>query len=115
MDINQAASTLSALAQPTRLQAFRLLVSHDPADLHAGDITRELEVPKNTSSPHLVVLVGAGLACSERNGRSSTYRANLNHFHELTLYLLKECCNGRAEICVPLVAELAPCCAATSE
>ena len=113
MDINEATSTLSALAQPTRLQAFRLLVAHAPDGLPAGEIARELGIPQNTSSTHLAILVSAGLACSERNGRSIAYRANLDRFRELTLYLLKDCCSGRAEICTPLLAELMPCCVAT--
>ncbi len=113
MDINEATSTLSALAQPTRLQAFRLLVSHEPDGLPAGDIARELSIPQNTSSTHLAILVGAGLARAERNGRSIIYRANLDRFRELTLYLLKDCCSGRNEICAPLVVELTQCCVST--
>lgn len=113
MDINEATSTLSALAQPTRLQAFRLLVAHEPAGLPAGEIARELGIPQNTSSTHLAILVSSGLACSQRNGRSIAYRANLDRFRELTLYLLKDCCSGRAEICAPLLAELTPCCVST--
>ena len=30
MDIKEATTVLSALAQPTRLEAFRLLVTHEP-------------------------------------------------------------------------------------
>jgi hypothetical protein len=26
------------------------------------------------------------------------------------LFLLKDCCGGSAELCAPLIAELAPCC-----
>ena len=113
MDIIEATSMLSALAQSTRLQAFRLLVGHAPDGLPAGAIARELGIPQNTSSTHLAILVNAGLANSERNGRSITYRANLDRFGELNLYLLQDCCRGRAEICEPLVAALTPCCAAT--
>jgi DNA-binding transcriptional ArsR family regulator len=115
MDINEATSTWSALAQPTRLQAFRLLVSHEPHGLPAGDIARELAIPQNTSSTHLAILVCAGLARAERNGRSIIYRANLDRFRELTVYLLKDCCSGRAEICAPLLAELTPCCVSTPD
>ena len=28
----------------------------------------------------------------------------------LTLFLVKDCCGGKAELCEPLIAELAPCC-----
>ena len=30
---------------------------------------------------------------------------------DLVLFLVKDCCQGRSELCQPLVAELAPCCA----
>jgi len=110
MDTKTASDTLSALAQPTRLDAFRLLVRHEPAGLPAGDIARALGVPQNTGSTHLAILVQAGLARSERAGRSVVYRADLDRFRELTLYLLKDCCGGRADLCAPLIAELTPCC-----
>ena len=110
MDIKEATAVLSSLAQPTRLEAFRLLVAHEPEGLPAGDVARLLDVPQNTSSTHLAILAGAGLARSERNGRSIIYRADLDRFRELTLYLLKDCCSGNPGICTPLVAELVPCC-----
>lgn len=108
--MNRAVVALAALAQPTRLQAFRLLVTHEPDGLAAGDVARVLEVPQNTGSSHLAILVNAGLARAERQGRSVVYRVDLDTFRELTLYLLKDCCNGRADVCAPLVAELTPCC-----
>lgn len=111
MDIPEATQVLAALAQPTRLQAFRLLVSHEPHGLPAGDIARTLEVPQNTSSTHLSILLNAGLARSERSGRSITYRADLVRLRELTLFLLKDCCEGRSEVCAPLLAELTRSCA----
>jgi ArsR family transcriptional regulator, arsenate/arsenite/antimonite-responsive transcriptional repressor len=111
MDINSATTVLSALAQSTRLQAFRLLVSHEPEGLPAGEVARGLDIPQNTSSTHLAILVGAGLARAERQGRSIIYRADLERFRELTVFLLKDCCNGRSDICAPLIAELTPCCA----
>jgi ArsR family transcriptional regulator, arsenate/arsenite/antimonite-responsive transcriptional repressor len=114
MDINSATSVLSALAQATRLQAFRLLVSHEPQGLPAGEVARSLDIPQNTSSTHLAILVGAGLARAERQGRSIIYRADLERFRELTVFLLKDCCSGRSDICTPLIAELTPCCAAES-
>jgi DNA-binding transcriptional ArsR family regulator len=110
MDANTAVGALAALAQPTRLEAFRLLVRHEPGGLPAGEIARVLGVPQNTGSSHLAILVQAGLARFERTGRSIVYRANLDRFRELTLYLLKDCCGGRADLCTPLIAELTPCC-----
>ena len=29
---------------------------------------------------------------------------------DLVLFLLKDCCGGRADLCEPLLAELTPCC-----
>lgn len=110
MDTKTATDTLAALAQPTRLDAFRLLVRHEPEGLAAGDVARTLAVPQNTGSTHLAILVQAGLARSERDGRSVVYRADLDRFRELMLYLLKDCCGGRADLCAPLIAELTPCC-----
>lgn len=110
MDTTSATNALAALAQPTRLEAFRLLVRHEPDGLRAGEVARALNVPQNTGSTHLAILVQAGLARSERTGRSVVYRADLDRFRELTLYLLKDCCGGRADLCAPLIAELTPCC-----
>lgn len=101
---------LAALAQSTRLEAFRLLVRHEPDGLPAGDISSHLALPANTLSSHLGVLTRAGLIKSERRSRSIIYRADLDRFRDLVLFLLKDCCGGRADLCEPLLAELAPCC-----
>jgi ArsR family transcriptional regulator, arsenate/arsenite/antimonite-responsive transcriptional repressor len=114
MELKTATAALAALSQPTRLETFRLLVRHEPDGLPAGEIARKLEVPQNTMSAHLAILTRAGLAISERHSRSIIYRADLNRLRELTLYLVKDCCGGSAELCAPLIAELsAPCCSPT--
>ena len=101
---------MAALAQPTRLDTFRLLVSHEPEGVPAGELARLIEVPQNTMSAHLAVLVRAGLIRGERHSRSIIYRANLERFREIMLFLVKDCCGGRAELCAPLIADLTPCC-----
>lgn len=106
MDTSSAVGSLSALAQPTRLCAFRLLVQHEPAGLIAGDIARLIETPLNTMSAHLAILSRAGLVTSERRGRQIVYRASLEGLRTLAVFLVKDCCQGRAEICEPLLAEL---------
>jgi DNA-binding transcriptional ArsR family regulator len=78
--------------------------------LAAGEIARQLDVPQNTMSAHLGVLSRAGLVRSERQSRSIVYRADLDRLRALMLFLVKDCCAGSADLCVPLVAELAPCC-----
>lgn len=101
---------LAALAQPTRLETFRILARHEPNGLPAGEIARQLAVPQNTMSAHLAVLVRAGLATSERQGRSIIYRADLAQLRAMTLFLVQDCCESRPELCEPLVADLLPCC-----
>lgn len=100
----------AALAQPTRLDAFRLLVRHEPDGLAAGDIANRLAVPANTMSAHLGVLARAGLVVAERRSRSIIYRVRLDQVSALVVFLLKDCCEGRSELCRPLVSELTPCC-----
>jgi DNA-binding transcriptional ArsR family regulator len=110
MESIDAIAALSALAQGTRLDTFRLLVGREPEGVPAGELARLIDVPQNTMSAHLSVLSHAGLVTSERQSRSIIYRANLDRLRELTLFLVRDCCDGNPELCVPLVADLVPCC-----
>ena len=110
METEVSILALAALAQSTRLEAFRLLVRHEPGGLPAGEIANHLAIPANTLSSHLGVLTRAGLIRSERRSRSIVYRVDLDRLRDLVLFLLKDCCGGRADLCEPLLAELAPCC-----
>lgn len=112
MDLETALLAFAALSQPTRLEAYRLLVAHEPTGLAAGAIAERLAVPQNTLSAHLSVLARAGLVASERHGRSIVYRADLSAMRDLALFLMRDCCGGRPEVCAPLIADLAPCCPA---
>jgi ArsR family transcriptional regulator len=110
MDSENAILALAALAQPTRLDVFRLLVQHEPEGLAAGDIAKTLAVPQNTMSSHLSILSRAGLVSARRFSRSIVYRADLTRLQAVVLFMLKDCCDGRPEICTPLVESLTPCC-----
>jgi DNA-binding transcriptional ArsR family regulator len=101
---------LAALSQPTRLNTFRLLVRCEPDGVAAGELARLVGAPQNTLSSHLSILAHAGLVQGERRSRSILYRADLAQLRELVLFLLKDCCGGRADLCAPLIADLAPCC-----
>ena len=111
MDEEASILSLAALAQSTRLDVFRLLVTHEPNGLPAGEIARHLVVPHNTMSSHLAILTRAGLVRSERQSRSIVYRANLDAVRGLVTFLLKDCCGGSPEVCGPVVAAMTPCCA----
>jgi ArsR family transcriptional regulator len=110
MESENVILALAALAQSTRLDVFQLLVKHEPKGLAAGDIARVLAVPQNTMSSHLSVLSRAGLVSAQRFSRSIVYRADLGRFRAVMLFLLSDCCDGRPEICAPLIESLTPCC-----
>jgi ArsR family transcriptional regulator len=93
-----------------RLDVFRLLVKHEPEGLAAGEIAKTLAVPQNTMSAHLAVLSRAGLVTARRISRSIVYRADLVRFQAVMLFMLNDCCDGRPEICAPLIESLTPCC-----
>ena len=105
-----AIDAFSALAQPTRLEAFGLLVKHEPDGLPAGEIARRLDVPHNTMSTHLAILSRAGLVTVERHSRSMIYRVDLATVRKLVLFLLKDCCNGQPELCAPLIEDISKTC-----
>ncbi|QCK84718.1 helix-turn-helix transcriptional regulator [Phreatobacter aquaticus] len=113
MEKSEAIKVLAALAQPTRLDAFRHLVAAEPNGIAAGDLARLAGVPQNTLSAHLAILVQAGLARSQRHSRSIVYHAEIDTLRAVTVYLFRDCCQGRADLCMPLINELSPCCAVT--
>jgi DNA-binding transcriptional ArsR family regulator len=110
METELAILALAALAQSTRLDVFRLLVKQEPDGLAAGEIAKALAVPQNTMSAHLSVLSRARLVTARRNSRSIVYRADLNRFQAVMTFLVNDCCDGRPEICAPLIESITPCC-----
>lgn len=101
---------LSALAQDTRLDTFRLLAKHEPEGIPAGELARLAGVPQNTMSSHLAILSRSNLVTGERQSRSIIYRANIQAFQALTLFMIQDCCGGHPELCGPIVDNLSPCC-----
>ncbi|HVY21654.1 MAG TPA: helix-turn-helix domain-containing protein [Bauldia sp.] len=106
MDTSDAIAALTSLAQETRLTAFRFLVDSHPEAHPAGEIARVCRVPHNTMSTHLSHLVRAGLITVTRSGRSMLYRADTSGFRALVAFLAHDCCNGRPEICAPILSAL---------
>jgi DNA-binding transcriptional ArsR family regulator len=99
METTQAVSALGALAQPTRLAAFRLLVAAGPAGMAAGAIGEELDLAPATLSFHLAGLTRAGLAQSRQEGRFVIYSANFDNMNSLVAFLTENCCGGAS--CAP--------------
>ncbi len=106
MILDDAVKALAALAQETRLEAFRRLVRAGPDGMAAGALAQALAVPANTLSFHLAQLVQAGLAVSRREGRSIRYTADFARMNGLLGYLTENCCgDGRpVSVCCPPAA-----------
>ncbi len=107
MESKDIIKRLSALAQESRLAVFRLLVQTGPRGLAAGQIARDLGITPNALSAQLTLLSNAGLVTSRRDGRSIIYAAHYDGMAELLLYLVKDCCQGRPEMCAPLLSATA--------
>jgi ArsR family transcriptional regulator len=96
---DQAISALAALAQPTRLAIFKLLIKHEPVGITAGVIADTIGAPHNTLSTHLAILVRAGLLRATREGRTIIYRSNVDGMQSLIQFLVNDCCDGHPELC----------------
>ena len=106
----QAVSVLAALAQPTRLAIFRLLLKHEPVGVTAGVIADTIGAPHNTISTHLAILVRGGLLRGSRDGRTITYRADIEGMRALVGFLVNDCCDGHPELCKLLETASDPSC-----
>ena len=93
-------AALGALAQETRLELFRLLVTCGPAGLPAGVIAEKIGVVPSSLSFHLQQLAHAGLITQRRLSRQLIYSAEYGTMNELMAYLTENCCGRGA--CVPL-------------
>jgi DNA-binding transcriptional ArsR family regulator len=98
IDTGTAVVALAALAQPTRLGIFRLLVEHAPEGLTAGAIASALDLAPPTLSFHVKELANAGLVDDQREGRHIRYRADIAAMNALIGYLTDHCCHGRGRV-----------------
>lgn len=99
MNRTRAVKSLAALAQDTRLDAFRLLVQAGPAGLAAGDLAARLGISPPALSFHLRGLAHAGLVRARQDGRFIYYSADYDAMQSLVGFLTENCCGGAA--CAP--------------
>jgi len=104
--MDHALEALAALAQETRLRAFRLLVCAGRDGLPAGQIAEALQVPPATLSFHLKELTRAGLIGARREGRSIRYALQVEGMQEFLLFLSDDCCGGHPDLCLPQAESL---------
>jgi ArsR family transcriptional regulator, arsenate/arsenite/antimonite-responsive transcriptional repressor len=107
MDEKDVVRSLSALAQPLRLQVFRALVVAGPSGLTPGALVEALGVPATSLSFHLKELAISGLVTQQRHSRNLIYRAEFDRMNELIGYLTENCCQGEA--CLPAVEGACQC------
>ncbi|PTW59715.1 ArsR family transcriptional regulator [Breoghania corrubedonensis] len=67
-------SVLSALAEPTRLEAIRLL--KDGTEHCVCELMQKLDATQSRMSRHMQVLKRAGLVCDRRDAQWVRYRLN---------------------------------------
>ena len=96
MDTKKAVAALAALAQESRLDAFRALVQAGSDGLSAGSIGELLGIPAATLSFHLKELKTAGLVECQSEGRSRIYSPNFAAISALMDFLTANCCEGVA-------------------
>ena len=92
MKIDDAAASLEALGNPTRLRIYRALVRAGEPGLPVGKLQTKLDVAPSTLSHHLKTLIYVGLISQERQSRTLICRANFVLMRELVDFLAAECC-----------------------
>ncbi|OSP54699.1 helix-turn-helix transcriptional regulator [Pseudoruegeria sp. SK021] len=110
MDRLTALSAFACLSQPMRLDAFRLLIKAGETGMIAGEIGAALTARQNTMSANLSVLIQSGLVRKERQGRTIRYFADMDGVGGLLAFLVEDCCGGQAELCQPLIDQIACSC-----
>lgn len=103
MDTSKVILGLSALAQDTRLQVFRLLMKEGADGLPATEIADRLGVRQNLMSTHLSILASAGLTTFRRDGRRMLHAVDIETTRSLLSFLVEDCCNGHPEACASLL------------
>ena len=96
-----AVTALAALAQPTRLAIFRLLVEAGTDGMAVGSIGEAVGVAPITLSFHLKALAQAKLVDPQQQGRYIYYSANFKTMFGLIDYLTQNCCGGNPAACAP--------------
>lgn len=95
---------MAALAQESRLAAYRLLVQAGPAGMSPGKIGEQLGIPASSLSFHLKELSHAQLIVPRQDGRYILYAADFSTMAQLIAFLTENCCGGK-----PCAPDCEPC------
>ena len=92
MKLEDAASRLEALGNPTRLRIYRALVKAGDSGMPVGKLQSRLGIPASTLSHHLKTLLIVGLITQERDATTLFCRANYPVMRGLVDFLVDQCC-----------------------
>ncbi|MEI6203090.1 MAG: metalloregulator ArsR/SmtB family transcription factor [Enhydrobacter sp.] len=92
MKLDDAAASLEALGNPTRLKIYRALVRAGEEGLPVGRLQEKLDVAASTLSHHVKTLVAVGLVTQTREGTTLICHTNYALMRGLMEYLAAECC-----------------------
>ena len=115
MEEHQALDAFAALSQATRLQMLRALVVAGPDGMAAGAVADAVGASSSGASFHLANLERAGLVASRRSARSIVYSADFQALSGLVEFLMRDCCQGHPEVCIPASRAAAVCCKPANE
>jgi DNA-binding transcriptional ArsR family regulator len=97
MKLDEAASNLEALGNPTRLKIYRALVRAGDAGLPVGRLQDKLKIAPSTLSHHIKTLMAAGLINQVREATTLVCHANYDVMRGLVDFLVAECCADTVE------------------
>ena len=92
MQVDDAATILAKIGNPTRLRIVRLLVRAGDEGLPVGALQKQLDIPGSTLTHHIGHLKSAGVIRQDRQQATLICRMEYNVLRELVDFLTAECC-----------------------
>ena len=96
METSEAAKSLEAISNETRLRIFRYLVKSGENGVAVGEIQKKLKIPGSTLSHHISKLTRADMVIQERQSTTLLCRANFDSMNSLISFLTDRCCEGHS-------------------
>ena len=93
MQVDEAATILAKIGNPTRLRIVRLLVRAGDEGLPVGAIQKQLDIPGSTLTHHIGHLKAAGVIRQDRQQATLICRMEYRVLQALVEFLTAECCS----------------------
>lgn len=98
MQTDFAVEALRVLAEPTRLELYRLLVRRGPLGVSAEDVVSTLGIAPSLLGASVALLERAELATSWRNSETAFHAVNPEGVRRLLAFLTADCCDGHPDL-----------------